>query len=222
LLDKLDLYAMRGIINKWFKSYLSGRTQVVEISYLKKKDNLRDKVQSLPKKIEHGVPQGSILGPLLFLLYINDLLSHINEVKLVLYADDTNILVTGKNEKELYSKILVVTKQLDGWLCKNDLVVNTIKTVAMSFHYSQSAQLKPNIFIQNLKITYKPEVKFLGIYITENLNWQSQIMLFNNTLSKTYYIIRALKQTVSTYILRNIYFAHFQTKMRYGIVLWGR
>jgi len=70
----------------------------------------------------------------LFLLYINDLLSHINEAKLVLYADGMNILVTGKNEEELHSKILVFTKQLDGWPCKIDLVVNTIKTVAMSFH----------------------------------------------------------------------------------------
>ena len=63
----------------------------------------------------------------------------------MLYADDMNILVTGKNEEELYTRLSVVTKQLDGWLYKNGLVVNTIKTVAMSFHYSQSAPFTPNI-----------------------------------------------------------------------------
>ena len=219
LLDKLDSYGVRGTLNDWFKSYLSGRTQVVEISYLNKKESLQEKLQSSPRKIEHGVPQGSILGPLLFLLNINDLPSRINVAKLVLYADDTNILVTSKKEEELYTKISIVTKQLDAWLNKNDLVVNTVKTVAMAFHYRQSTSLKPIIYIQNSKISYKSEVKFLGIYIMENLNWQSHVKFLGSTLSKTYFMLRALKQTVSTSILWNIYFAQFQSKMRYGIVL---
>jgi hypothetical protein len=223
LLDKLDSYGVRGTINNWFKSFLSRRTQVVEISYLNKKNSLQEKLQSSPSEIEHGVPQGSILGPLLFLLYINDLPSHINEAKLVLYADDTNILVTGKNEEELQTRISVITKQLEGWLCENDLVVNTTKTVAMSFHSSQlKIPLKPNIFLQNSKIAYKSEVKFLGIYIMENLNWHGHVKFLCSSLSKTYYMIRALKQTVSTYILWNIYFAHFQSKVTYGVVVWRR
>ena len=100
---------MRGTLNDWFRLYLSGTTQVVEISYLNNKKSLQEKLQSLPRKIERGVHQSSILGPLLLLIYINDLSSHINEAKLVLYADATNILITGKNEEELYTRISVVT-----------------------------------------------------------------------------------------------------------------
>jgi hypothetical protein len=80
--------------------------------------------------------------------------------------------------------VCVVTKQLDVWLNKNDLVVNTIKTVAMSFHYRQLTPLKPIIYIQNSKISYKSEVKFLGIYIMENLNWQSHFKS-SRTVCKT-------------------------------------
>ena len=108
------------------------------------------------------------------MLYINDLPSQIKEAKLVLYADDTNILVSGKNEEELQTRLSVITKQLERWLLENDLVVNNTKTVAMSFHSSHSqASLKLNIFFQNFKIEYKPEVKFLGIHITDNLNWHA-------------------------------------------------
>jgi hypothetical protein len=194
----------------------------VEISFLNGETGLQDKWQSSTSEIEHGVPQGSILGPLLFLLYINDLPNHIKEAKVVLYADDTNLLVTGKNEEELQTRLSVITKQLETWFFENDLIVNTTKTVAMSFHSSHAkVSLKPNIFLQNSKIAYKPEVKFLGIYIMENLKWHAHIKFLCSSLSKTYYMIKALKHTVSNYMLWNIYFAHFQSKVRYGIVVWG-
>ena len=142
------------------------------------------------------------MGPLLFLLYINDLPSQIKEAKLVLYADDTNILGSGKNEEELQTRLSVITKQLERWLLENDLVVNNTKTVALSFHSSHSkATLKPNIFFQNLKIEYKPEVTSLGIHIMENLNWHAHIKFLCSSLSKTYYMIKVLKHTVSNYVL---------------------
>jgi hypothetical protein len=101
-------------------------------------------------------------------------------------------------ENMVQTTLSVITKQLEMWLSENDLVVNTTKTVAMSFHSSHSkASLKPNIFLQNSEIAYEPEVKFLVIYITENLNRHAQIKFLCSSLSKTYYTIKALKNTVT-------------------------
>ena len=104
LLDKLDSYGVRGSAIVWFKSYLINRTQFVGISQTDRNNHTRCTFQSSPRVIAHGVPQGSILG--VFLVYINDLTLNIQEAKLVLYADDMNVLVIGKDEEALQAKFL--------------------------------------------------------------------------------------------------------------------
>jgi hypothetical protein len=111
ILDKFDSYGVRGSANMWFKSYLTNRTQFAEISQTDRSNRTRHRFQSSP----YGVPRDSILGPLLFLVYINDLPLNIHEAKLVLYADDTNILVTGKDEEALQAQLSSVKKQLEVW-----------------------------------------------------------------------------------------------------------
>jgi hypothetical protein len=113
-------------------------------------------------------------------------------------------------------------KQLEAWFLNNDLTVNTAKTVAMSFHLCQSKPpYKPNILLQNIETTYMSQVKFLEMYITENLSWQAHIRFLSHSLSKTYYMIKSLKNTLSTHMLWKIYYAHFQSRLRYGIIPWG-
>jgi hypothetical protein len=111
-------------------------------------------------------------------------------------------------------------KQLEAWFLDNNLIVNTTKTVAMLFHLCQSKPpYKPNILLQNIEIIYMSEVKLLGMYITENLSWRAHIRSLCHILSKPYYIIKLLQNTLGTNMLWYTYYAHFQSRLRYGITL---
>jgi hypothetical protein len=151
VLAKLQLYGLRGNIHSWMSSYLSGRTQFVEIQHVDEKtSNLKTFTSSL-KVIKHGVPQGSVLGPLLFLLFINDLPQALQETKVVLFADDTNILI-DKNLTSLNEKTLTVWKQLDNWFYENRLIINMDKTEALLFQGRGPSLIHRPAFCLNNKV----------------------------------------------------------------------
>ena len=106
LLKKLEHLGIRGIAQEWFKTYLKGRKQFVTING----------VNSSTKLLEYGVPQGSILGPLLFIIYINDLPNISSITKFILYADDANIFITGSNIDEVYNKLEYFLTVLLNWV----------------------------------------------------------------------------------------------------------
>jgi hypothetical protein len=127
-------------------------------------ESVQNKYISLCGEIKHGVLQGSILGPLLLLLYINDLPINMQGEKLALLADDINLLVTEKHESALQHKIKNVTMELESWFYKNNLLINTEKTTGVSFHTKQNRNsLKPKVTVNKMDIGYKSELKFLGI-----------------------------------------------------------
>jgi hypothetical protein len=217
LLNKLDSYGIIGVSKLWFKSYLTNRIQFVEIIQVDEQKHTHDRYLSAPRKTICGVPQGSILGPILFLLYINDLNTYVIDVQMILYADDTNILIMDKNEESLKVKLASIMKQLEVWFYNNELILNMEKSKVMSF-YSRHCQryCSPNIIYSNMEITYSSVLKFLGLTITNNLNWKTHIQ----TLC-VYYILKSLKGVMSLHTIKTIYFAYFQTRMKYGIAFWG-
>ena len=143
LLQKMLHYGIRGILNNWFSSYLTGRTQTTQIgSFISKKENTLC-----------GVPQGSVLGPLLFLIYINDIHNASNKLDFYLFADDTNLLYADQNLKSIENIVNAELLNVYDWLCANRLSLNTSKTNFIIFHLYQKRlnyEIKPKLMIIEL------------------------------------------------------------------------
>jgi hypothetical protein len=166
LLKKLNHYGIRGVALRWFKSYLSQRTQYVSYKG----------VESEHYDISYGVPQGSVLGPLLFIIYSNDIPNAITHRKTVLFADDTTIYCIGKNLHQLQSQMNQDLGQLNNWFRANQLSVNASKTKYMLIGKQQSYEHKTlNLTLNDEDLERVQNTKFLGLYIDEHLQWDSHI-----------------------------------------------
>ena len=208
LLDKLEFYGIRGISHDFFRSYLTNRYQRVEI-----KDDRGNSFFSTWKSITYGVPQGSVLGPLLFILYINDLPSFLSPTKTTLFVDDTNIVMAGEDEKELALKLNTTISSINSWMKANGLVLNQNKTKVITFNLKKTTESD--------NIATVKTAPFLGIEIDDNLKWNSHIKSLSNKLNRANFVIRNLLQLVDQDTLLTVYHAYFHSVMTYGILHWG-
>ena len=157
-------------MNQWFKSYLCNWKQYVEINYMENTSQISEKFTSTLKETKGGVPQGSVLGPVLFLLCTNDLPTNIQKGTTTQFANDTNIQIEATNANILNEKIIEVMQQLSSWFYLHKLIINTDKTTAISLHALQNkGNLKPEIIFQDMAIKYTNETKFLFLYLTEDV-----------------------------------------------------
>ena len=214
LLNKIQFYGIRGKMGKLIQSYITDRYQKVTC-----KDH-----SSAWKKIQVGVPQGSVLGPLLFLLYINDLPSVIekNNNTVVLYADDTSVIITEPSPTSFKLHLNSLIDDINTWFKCNMLTLNLDKTQYLEFTPIKNLNKKGTIVCKNnYTLNTVESTKFLGLTIDETLSWQPHIEILIKRMCSASYALRSLKYFLQTETLKMIYFAHVHSLMSYGIMFWG-
>lgn len=212
LLAKLEKYGIRGTVLCLLKNYLTDRAQLVKIG--------NHKSNSL--SISTGVPQGTILGPLLFIVYINDLLSLVPENCIVSYADDTVILSSDTTWQKTEEKMNKYLLEVNNWIALNELSLNATKTVYMAYGiYKNSVPSSLNISINDLKIERVYSTKYLGVVFDFQMKWESHITYILNKTKYLLFVFSKLSKIMHKKSLMTIYYAFFHSIATYGIIAWG-
>ena len=218
LLKKLDHYGFRDTSNKWFENYLNDREQFVSVLG----------VNSDHQKIVCGVPQGSILGPLLFTLFINDL-PNATQFLTLLFADDTTFQMSGGNLNHLFQNANLELDKASTWFKANKLTLNVDKTKFMVFSDKEidSVSLGHNLKIGNQiieQIGSKCQVKyfkFVGHVLDDKLAWDGHINHICKKLSSANFAINSTKNFMPLKIRKTLYYTIFDAHLNFGILLWG-
>ena len=210
LLVKLENLGIRGLALKWLRSYLTQRLQYV----------FYNGAASREKTIMCGVPQGGILSPLLFLLFINDIVNASSVAKLILFADDTNLFFTGPKLRELVDEVNQELKKIEKWFLANKLFLNANKTSYMVFG-NKAESLDTVINLCGNTLERVNVAKFLGVLIDSKLTWKNHIQYVKSKLSKCMAILNRVRYILNMYSMRSLYCALFLPYISYCAEVWG-
>ena len=212
LLSKLEKYGIRGTPLKLLKSYLSDRSHSTKIN----------DVLSSPKIINIGLPQGSNLSPLLFILYINDLCNISDNFEKILFADDTTLIFSDTNYTSLLQNCNTELEKFNKWSIANRLSVNTAKTCYMLFTNRKIPNILSPIYLNNTEIQMESYVRFLGVIIDNNLKFNLHIQSICKKISKSIGIIYNIRNNTHKSCLKMMYYSLIYPYLSYCNLVWGK
>ena len=200
----------RGIYLHLLMSFIKDRKYFVNFN----------EINSEIRNVNIGVPQGSTLGPLLFLLYVNDMINCSSLLHFTQFADDTTLGYSCKNFINLQNILEQEVHKVTKWLAANKLLLNVAKTHTMLFTFKQKVpNLKINI--NNTEIEEKCTTSFLGVQINNKLNWKANISQICKKISKSIAILRMVRSIFPSNILKMIYMSLIYSHINYCILIWG-
>ena len=209
LMHKLGIYGFRGIANSFLSSYLSNRFQYVYV----------DGKKSEVKPINSGVPQGSVLGPLLFNIFINDI-TNIGTCEKVLFADDAVFYVTAPTLALCIEELENLIRELSRWLQNNKLIPNVTKTKLMMFT-ARPIGILPDVFFNGSRVEWVNDFKYLGIIIDNKLNFSLQTREVHKKMSKMQGVLYSLSSLLPKQALLTIYYSLVYSLVSQNIIIWG-